>query len=174
MKRLIVAVVFLALSGIAAFAYGGGGVFSGEQVMVEPYNNIGFPLETHGGYGYGVDRRGIRTGGFGMVVFSEDYDALAGAFGGFVTGAQQRIGPFTASINLWTGFGYINSAMIEIPGYAGFIAEANGEVGFALLPWLQLSIYAGMQALGGFDMTDLLTQVRYAPVIGSRVTWGSF
>jgi hypothetical protein len=174
MRRFLVAIALVTLIGLSAFAYGGGGVFSSEQVVIEPYNNIGLQLETHGGYGYGVDRRGIRTGGFGMVVYSDDQHELAGAFGGFITGAQQRIGPFTASINLWSGVGYINPVMIDIPGYAGFIAEANAEVGFAPLPWFQLSLYAGMQAFGGFDIADILTQVRYSPVIGSRVTWGGF
>ena len=174
MKRFAIAVALAFLVAVGAFAHGGGGVFSGEQLMIESYNNIGVPLVAHGGYGYGASHDGIRHGGFGMVLASDEFDTVAGAFGGIVTGAQRSIGPFMASINLWSGVGYINPDLLDIPGYAGFMAELTAEAGFAPLPWFQVSLYAGMQAFGGFDLSEFLTQVRYAPVIGSRVTWGSF
>ena len=53
-------------------------------------------------------------------------------------------------------------------------AEADLEAGFAVLPWFQLSVYGGMQVIGGFDPATLLQTALYSPVVGARFTWGGF
>jgi hypothetical protein len=159
---------------MSVFAHGGGGVFSGEQIIIDGYNNMPVRLETSGGYGYGAGRSGTRTGGFGMVLHADDYGHVAGAFGGFITGKQYSIGPFMFSGNLWTGVGYVNPAVLDVPGSVGFIGEATVEAGFAPISWFQIGIYAGMQAIGVLDGFESFNSARYAPIAGTRVTWGSF
>jgi hypothetical protein len=158
----------------AASAYGGGGFFQASQVAIPGYSNVPALAEVHGGYGYGASRGGSRYGGFGLAVEDAGSDKLIGAFGGVISGHQVRTGPFTLSVNVWSGIGYVNPDIVLVPGAVGFFAEATGEAGFAILPWMQLSVYAGYQAIGPFDPSMLFTNTLYTPVIGSRLTWGSF
>jgi hypothetical protein len=174
MKRVVVVLLLLGAIGGSAFAYGAGGFFSGEYLPADGYTNIGRQFETHGGFGYGAGRDGIRHGGFGLVITGDEFGDVAGAFGGLFTGAQYATGPFTLSINLWTGAGYINPEMFPIQDYVGYIAEGTLEAGFAPLPWFQMSAYVGMQALGSFDAAALFSDICYTPVVGTRLSWGSF
>lgn len=171
MKRLIMTAVLIGMVS-AAFAYGGGGLFSGHHVAYPGYYSIDRGIEYSGGYGYGTDRDGRRSGGFGLVMNSSEQ--FVGAFGGAIQGHQVRLGPVTLSANIWTGFGYLSPQISGSPISFGFVAEATAEAGFAVLPWLQLSFYGGAQAIGPFDLVHLVDTVNYSPILGTRLTWGSF
>ena len=174
MKRTTIIVLLTAVVGVGAFAYGGGGFFQGDYLPVPHYSNIERDAEITGGYGYGADRRGSRYGGFGVAIHDTRNNELIGAFGGVISGSQLRTGPLTLSLNLWTGVGYVNADVIPSRYATGYLVEADAEAGFAILPWMQMSLYAGMQAIGSFDAAQLISSARYMPVIGSRLTWGSF
>ena len=173
-KRIIVTAVLMTASAFAAFAYGGGGFFQATQMSFPTYSNIGNVAEVNGGYGYGASRDGARYGGFGLAVTDPATESLMGAFGGVISGRQMRTGPFTLSLNVWGGVGYVDPSYAAVPASVGFFTEASAEAGFAILPWMQLSVYGGYQAIGPFDPALLFTGTRYAPVVGSRLTWGSF
>lgn len=174
MKRITATIVLLTLTVVMAFAYGGGGVFQGTQAAFPGYTNMTTSAEIHGGYGYGASRSGQRTGGFGLWLSEQNTGDFLGAFGGVISGRQLRTGPFTMSLNAWGGVGYATPELVQVPAGVAFLAEANAEVGFAVLPWLQISIYGGYQAIGPFDPATVFTDTRYVPVFGSRVTWGDF
>ena len=174
MKRLTGIVVMVVLAAGSVSAYGGGGFFQGHYVFVPEYSNVELEAEVAGGYGYGADRDGSRHGGFGLVVHDTGADALIGAFGGVISGSQLRAGPLTLSLNLWSGIGFVNPEIVAGSPGVGYFLEADAEAGFALLPWLQFSVYGGMQALGSFDARTLISGARYSPVVGSRLTWGGF
>jgi hypothetical protein len=109
-----------------------------------------------------------------MVLVDGEIDEFLGGFGGVISGRQMRTGPITLSLNVWSGIGYASPELLQAPGGVAFLAEANGEVGFAMLPWLQISLYGGYQAIGTFDPAAMFASTRYAPVVGGRVSWGSF
>ena len=165
---LLVAVV------VAASAYGGGGIFQATQMAIPGYTNMDSVAEVQGGYGYGASRGGRRHGGFGLTVSDTETGEFLGVFGGVISGWQTRTGPVTLSLNIWSGVGYASPDLIQAPAGVTFLGEANAEAGFAVLPWLQISVYGGYQAIGSFDPSTMFANTRYAPVIGSRVTWGSF
>lgn len=173
-KRTIVVAVLLTAVVFVAAAYGGGGFFQGSHMAIPGYTNLDAAGEVHGGYGYGAGRRGARYGGFGLTVTDARSEELIGAFGGVISGRQMRTGPFTLSANAWSGIGYVNPDYLLVPGGVGFFAEITAEAGFAILPWMQLSVYGGYQAVGPFDPALLFTNTLYTPVVGSRLTWGSF
>jgi hypothetical protein len=158
----------------SAFAYGGGGFFQGSYYQIPEYSNIDREAEIVGGYGYGADRDGSRYGGFGLAIHDVNSAELIGAFGGVISGRQLRTGPLTMSLNLWSGLGYVNPRVLGTPVGMGFLIEADAEAGFAVLPWLQLSVYAGVQAIGSLDPASFVSGARYTPVVGSRLTWGGF
>lgn len=173
-KRILIAAVLVCTVMVAASAYGGGGVFQASQLILPGYTNMGSPAGVHGGYGYGASRGGRRYGGFGLAIEDQVSGEFLGGFGGVITGHQVRTGPFTLSLNIFSGIGYASPALLEVPAGVAFFAEANAEAGFAVLPWLQMSVYAGYQAIGSMDPAELFIGTRYAPVVGSRLTWGSF
>ncbi len=173
-KRTIVVAVLMTASVFAVSAYGGGGFFQATHMTLPGYSNLSSGGEVRGGYGYGASRSGARYGGFGLVATDTGSEDVLGAFGGVISGRQMRTGPFTLSVNAWSGVGYVNPEYIAVPGNVGFFAEANLEAGFAILPWMQLSVYAGYQAMGPFDPQLLFSHTLYTPVIGSRLSWGSF
>ena len=174
MKRIATVLVLMVMVAGMAAAYGGGGFFQASSVPVPDYSNTGRNADIVGGFGYGADRGGTRYGGFGLAIHDETDESLVGAFGGVISGSQLRTGPFTVSVNLWTGIGYVNPRLIRSSAGFGYFAEATGEAGFAVLPWLQLSVYGGMQAIGSLDAASIVSSARYAPVVGSRLTWGHF
>ncbi|HKJ84983.1 MAG TPA: hypothetical protein VKA06_02850 [Spirochaetia bacterium] len=174
MKRLaLTGLLVVAMAGMAS-AYGGGGFFQGSYLPVPEYSNVGRTAEITGGYGYGADRHGTRRGGFGLAIHDAASNDLIGAFGGVISGSQVRTGPLTLSLNLWSGVGYVSPAVVDSPVGFGYFLEADAEAGFALLPWFQLSVYAGMQALGSFEASSIVSSARYTPVVGSRLSWGGF
>lgn len=174
MKRTIGLILLTVLVASGVSARGGGGVFQGAYYPIEDYSNVDRDVRIIGGYGYGVDRGGARHGGFGLVIHDADTSELVGAFGGVVSGRQLRSGSLTLSVNLWTGVGYVNSWFVSSPVGVGYLAEAAAEVGLALLPWFQVGVYGGMQAVGSLDPAHLISSARYAPVLGTRLTWGRF
>ena len=173
MKRMTAVTGLLVMVAVAASAYGGG-FFQGAYFPVQHYTNMNREAEIVGGYGYSADRDGSRHGGFGIAIHDARSDELIGAFGGVISGSQVRTGPLTLSLSLWSGIGYVNPAVVHSPVRLGYFLEADAEAGFALLPWFQLSVYAGMQAMGSFDASALISSARYTPVVGSRLSWGSF
>ncbi len=174
MKRVIgvFALMVLVISGVCA--RGGGGVFHGAYYLVQEYTNVDRDVRIVGGYGYGVDRGSVRHGGFGLVIHDRDTSELVGAFGGVISGRQLRTGSLTLSVNLWTGVGYVNPWVVSSPAGVGYFAEAAAEAGLTLLPWFQVGVYGGMQAIGSLDPPYLISSARYAPVLGTRLTWGRF
>ncbi len=158
----------------SAFAYGGGGFFRGRSIPFDRYTNLPVDVEIVGGYGYGANRCGTRHGGFGYVMHEEGTDDLIGAFGGVISGSQLTMGPLTVSLNLWTGVGYVDPHIVQSRIGVGYLLEANAEAGIAILPWFQIAVYGGMQAIGSFDARALISSARYTPVVGTRFTWGGF
>lgn len=173
-KKMALAGIMLVAVVVVASAYGGGGFFQGTQMALPGYTNMDSDAEVQGGYGYGASRGGRRYGGFGLAISDPATDEFLGAFGGVISGRQTRIGPVTLSLNIWSGVGYASSELIQAPAGVAFLAEANAEAGFAVLPWLQISVYGGYQAIGSFDPSDMFANTKYAPVMGGRVTWGGF
>jgi len=172
-KRTVIVVLMVILAATSVFAYGGGGVFQASQFAIPGYTNMGQTADISGGYGYGASRGGRRYGGFGLVMTDAATGEFLGGFGGVLTGQQLRTGPFTLSANIYSGIGHASESLL--PGTpVAFFAEISGEAGFAVLPWLQISVYGGYHAVGPLDATMIFETTRYAPVIGSRVTWGSF
>lgn len=184
-RLTIAAVALLLFAAVGAFADGAGGVTHGMQYLDldQCYDLDGgwytadVGLQTVGGFGYGVRRHGERVGGFGLAFYSDDPTIeFAGGVGGLINGQQISVGPLTAAAVLWTGVGCLTS---DAPGLAGDWVVAFGEldleVGWAVLPWMQVTGYAGMQVMGnvtgGHPLQEFLF---YTPVVGVRVAWGSF
>jgi len=173
-KKVALTGIMLVAVVVAASAYGGGGFFQGTQIAIPGYTNVDVAADVQGGYGYGVSKSGRRHGGFGMYVSDAETDEFLGGFGGVISGWQMRTGPLTLGLNIWSGVGYASTELISAPAGLAFLAEANAEAGFAVLPWLQISVYGGYQAIGRFDPSTMFANTRYVPVIGGRVTWGGF
>lgn len=174
MKRSILITGLIVLVAGFGFAYGGGGFFQGNYFSVPDYTNMNRDAEIVGGFGYGSSRDGSRHGGFGLAIHDAESEELIGAFGGVISGSQLRTGPLTLSLNLWTGVGFVNPDVVNSPVGFGYFIEADAEAGFAILPWFQVGLYAGMQAIGSVDPSNLISSARYTPVVGSRFTWGRF
>ena len=173
-KKIVLAGIMLVAVVAVAAGYGGGGFFGGTQIPYVGYSNIDSMAAVEGGYGYGASRGGARYGGFGISITDQETDEFLGGFGGVITGRQLRTGPFTLSANIWSGIGYASPELLSATSGVAFFAEANAEAGFAVLPWLQISIYGGYQAIGSFDPAAMFANTRYTPVVGGRVTWGAF
>jgi hypothetical protein len=173
-RRFLVAAVLVVCVTLSAAAYGGGGIFQAEHFVLPGYTNAPGPAEVHGGYGYGASRGGRRYGGFGLVIKDQETGGFAAGFGGVMTGRQLRRGPFTVSANLYSGIGHANADLLQSSSPVAFFAEANAEAGLAILPWLQISVYGGYQAVGPMDLSTMFPGAIYAPVFGTRVTWGNF
>jgi hypothetical protein len=102
MDRILVAAVAIAVLAAAdAWAGGGGGaggVTHGCQYLDNGWYSVDVSENTVGGFGYGVNRRGERIGGFGLAFFSTDPSVeFEGGVGGLINGQQISIGPLTAA-----------------------------------------------------------------------------
>ena len=173
-RTILTAVMAVAVAVSTVYAYGGGGFFHGSLVPYDELTSHGVVAETRGGFGYGVNRCGVRHGGFGIVVRDEAGDTLLGAFGGIITGRQIRMRPFTMSANLWTGIGFVGAPVAGPRSGFGYFAEATAEAGVALLPWMQVALYGGMQAMGSLDPVSIVESTMYSPVAGMRFVFGRF
>jgi hypothetical protein len=176
-KILVLAAAFAVLPLSMAAAGGAGGFTWGQQVFDSQLSNYDVQGSYSGVYGYGVTRRGQRIGGFAMAVNSSSPNGtLEGGFAGIITGQEMRAGPFIAAVNLWMGFGGLN-ATPALPTESSFalFGELDLELGLGFISWMELTGYAGMQAVtsvaGG---RPLFSSVMYTPVFGVRVAWGSF
>jgi hypothetical protein len=173
MKRILLSVTILLTISFGAFAYSGGGTFEGRFYPYPRLSNTSVPASISGGFGYGTGRAGSRTGGFGLIITDSYTEEFYGAFGGLISGQQLRLGPVTGSINAWTGVGYLSPRFGTDSGVA-FYGELTGEVGVALISWMQASVYAGMNAVGTFEELLEFHRSTYSPVLGLRFTWGRF
>ncbi len=173
-KRTLFAVMMVAATAASVFAYGGGGFFQGNLLPYQELTSHGVVAETRGGFGYGVNRCGVRHGGFGIVIRNSADNELIGAFGGIISGRQVRVRPITLSANLWTGIGFIGTPVASRHSGFGYFAEATGEAGVALLPWMQVALYGGMQAMGRLDPVSIVESTMYSPVAGMRFVFGRF
>lgn len=178
LKIVFFSAVILAFPLSFAFAGGAGGVMWSDQRYVSGLASTTGQMSSVGGFGYGVSSGGQRTGGFGFALYSPaGTDSLAGGVGGIIVGQEAHAGPFMAAINLWTGLGGISAAPNGVEtGYAVLFGEANLELGAAVTPWMQLVLYGGLQGFADISPgKGIGTEVlRYAPVIGMRLSWGSF
>jgi hypothetical protein len=176
------ALAIAALAASSAWAGGGGGaggVTHGFQYLELDRGLYSLDLQenTVGGFGYGVNRNGERSGGFGLAFFSDDPSiVLEGGVGGLINGQQFSIGPLTAAAVAWTGIGCLRT---DVPGIAGswvvLFLEADVEIGWAITPWLQLAGYAGMQLMTNLSPGDVFEgMLFYTPTVGVRIAWGSF
>ncbi|MFW5801562.1 MAG: hypothetical protein ACOCVC_05990 [Spirochaeta sp.] len=181
-KTALFAVAGLLMSS-AVFGLGGGGIYWGESTIVPrsiidaDLRNTDAQFTYTGGYGYGVDSYGQRTGGFGVIISSSESspEELFGAFGGGITGTQMRMGPVTASLNLMMGIGGFGGSMVPRGGGLSILGEANAEIGVRVLGFMQVSLFAGLQGISRVGMPQrMYDSFVYAPVVGTRLTWGSF
>jgi len=177
-RIVFLVLVILALPLSFAFAAGAGGVTWSDQRYVSGLSNTTVTSSEIGGFGYAVNREGLRTGGFGYAIYSPSgTQALAGGVGGVILGQEGHTGPLTFAANLWTGLGGISATFSGTrTGHAIVFGEANLELGVAVTPWMQLSMYAGMQGMADVDpQSGVGTQLAsYWPVVGMRLSWGSF
>jgi hypothetical protein len=173
---LVLAALVLPLS--LAFAGGAGGVTWSDQHYISGLSSSTLATSEVGGFGYRVSRGGMRTGGFGYAIYSQPgADSLAGGVGGVILGQEGRSGPFTVAANIWTGIGAVSATFSGTHAdHVVLFGEANVELGIAVTPWMQLSAYAGMQGIAGVDPRTGIggELVRYSPVAGMRLSWGSF
>ena len=186
MKRLTILIAaYLLFFAISAFADGGGGMMFGYQATDYPFlenygirdNDLG--LIYYGGYGYGIDRRGNITGGFGVAIMDPGMEetGISGGFGGVINGYRLIKRPLTIDALLFTGFGGISTGTYETEsggsGFFGLFLELDLEVGIPVTSWFMPVIYAGYQVIGNLIPGDFFSHfISYAPVIGGRVSWG--
>lgn len=166
-RFLIISIIFISITNIC-FATAGGGIFYGDYLYNSEFSNSDLRgAEVFGGYGYGTDRDGVRSGGFGIVMSSPDEEDndFYGAFGGVITGHETKIGPIIVASNLWAGLGGSNM------GFSGF-GELNGEVGVPIFSWFLIQGYCGIQYIA--PIKDFLDSGIYSPIAGVRLVWGSF
>jgi len=172
------ALLLALLAASPAVAGGAGGVLQGKQRFDPQFANYDLDTQYVGGFGYGVSDHGQRTGGFGLAFFSEpDAGRFSGGVGGVLTGQEFRIGPFEVAANLWTGIGAVakESLLGQPDGWFVLFGQADVEVGLAILPWWQISSYAGVQLMANLAPGDPFEGLLvYTPVIGVRMAWGGF
>ena len=176
-RMVILAAALSVLPLSIAFAGGAGGLTWGQQFFDPALSNSDFPGTFSGGYGYGVTGHGQRIGGFGLAVRSlSPTGGLDGGFGGLILGQEAHGGPFLFALNLWTGVGGL-SANPALPGKGSLalFEELDVELGLGFIPWMELTGYAGMQAIMRVGSgSPLFRGALYTPVLGVRVAWGSF
>jgi hypothetical protein len=171
MKKLpLLLVCLLLLPAALAMAGGAGGVGFSGQYFHPTLSSADLGMTSLAGFGYGVGSDGSRVGGFGAAFFSASGDA-AGGVGGMLIGHEWTSGPVVVALTLWGGVGGGGWAG---NGYMLAYGAAHAELGFWVLPWMQLSAYVGYEALGNvlpgvpFSRAFLRT-----PVLGMRISWGS-
>jgi len=174
-KRVVSAIFFL-IAAASLWAEGGGGVFWGRQRYHSEFANRDIAFCYSGGYGYGVKSGGTRVGGFGMGIHDESNAAdLTGGVGGIITGQQAALGPIMLSMNALLGVGGIRADFGQPASYFAYFGELDAELGVRVVEWMQISLYGGMTLFGNLAPGDPVTDsVVYSPVVGMRLTWGSF
>ncbi len=176
-RRVLCMVLLIVLgASLSVHAGGGGGLTYGAQIYVPQYANRDLVASCFGGFGYGTSWRGQRIGGFGLAILdNSDTEAIAGGFGGVLVGQQVKSGPFTFSLNFWSGLGGASTSFGDPRGFFGLFMEANVEIGLSIVPWMQFVGYAGMQTVSNLiPGLPFLGTLVYTPVFGTRIVWGSF
>jgi hypothetical protein len=173
-RRIVVVAAALALLPLSAsFARGAGGVTWGQQYFDSQLASNDLQATMNGVFGYSTSRGGQRIGGFAMAVHGPFVD---GGFVGAIAGQEMRTGIFSAGMNLWTGFGGLSASPVTLAGGSfALFGELDLELGFGFIPGVQLTGYAGMQAMMGIPAgRPSFEDVMYTPVFGLRIAWGSF
>lgn len=184
MKRKLLVTAFFALVPLASLlADGAGGLLCGFQTSAYPFLqnvrvvNNNFGLAYYGGYGYSVHNHLIH-GGFGYVMTDPSgQTAVAGGFGGFITGVRIVEFPISLSIMSWTALGGLHTEALDWHGTGrGFLVaseELTLELGVPIARWFMPVAFAGYQVAGnlapGQPFQDF---VSYTPVVGLRFVWG--
>jgi hypothetical protein len=170
---MMVAAALALIPVSASFARGAGGLSWGQQYFDSQLASYDLQATTNGVFGYSTTRGGQRIGAFAMAVNGPTVD---GGFVGAITGQEMRTGIFSAGVNLWTGFGGISASPIALSGGSfALFGELDLELGFGFIPGMQLTGYAGMQAMMGIHAgRPAFSDVMYTPVFGLRIAWGSF
>jgi hypothetical protein len=170
-----VALAVLPLSFAAA--RGAGGVTWGQEYFTPSLSNFDLPTMYSGAYGYSVTRDGQRIGGFVLGLHSSaDSPSFDAGFVGLITGQETHLGPAIGAVNLWTGFGGMSAnPVLNTPESFALFGELDLELGFGFTRGVQLTGYAGMQAIVSVvEGQPLFHNVMYSPVLGLRLAWGSF
>jgi hypothetical protein len=172
---LAAALAILPLSVLSA--RGAGGITWGQEYFDPSLSNFDLQATYSGAYGYSITRDGQRIGGFALGIRSSapsaEFDA---GFVGFITGQEVHFGPVMGAVNLWMGFGGMSaSPVLNTPDCFALFGQIELEMGFGFTHGMQLTGYAGMQAIAGVrDGQPLFGNVMYTPVLGLRLAWGSF
>jgi|GEM_PF-2736873 len=175
-RTIILAAILTLLPLSMACAGGAGGLTWGQQYFDSQLSNSDSQGTFSGAYGYGVTRHGQRIGGFAIAERSSPPNGtLNGGFAGLITGQELHAGPFLLAVNLWTGVGAL-SPDPALPGAGSFalFGELDLELGLGFISWMEVTGYAGMQAVTRVTKGGLFTGSMYTPVLGVRVAWGSF
>ena len=177
MKKFMSLIVFIVPLVTAAADNGGGGIISGTHLNYGQFANYELKATYFGGFGYGASDRGTRVGGFGVTILdNSDEHLLIGGFGGTIVGQEFTAHPVTVAATSWTGLGGIAADLQGgRGGYFAFMEEISFEAGIAVVPWMQIVMYAGFQIIGsilpGFMFNEAFS---YTPTFGLRIAFGSF
>ncbi len=175
-----VAIAVVAVPGVWAHGGGGaGGITHGFQYLELEGDWYSADVQENavGGFGYGVNRRGERVGGFGLAFYSEDPAIeFEGGVGGLINGQEFSIGPLTAAVMAWTGIGCLKTDVAGMSGsWTTLFLEADVEIGGAVTRWMQVTGYAGMQLMTNLSPGEPFEgMLFYTPTVGVRIAWGSF
>jgi len=175
-KVILLAAALIVLPLSLACAGGAGGLTWGQQYFDSRLSNVDSQGTFSGAYGYGVTRHGQRIGGFALAVRSlAPNGALNGGFAGLITGQEMHAGPFLLAVNLWTGVGGLTpDPDLPAAGSLALFGELDLELGLGFISWMEVTGYAGMQAVTRAARGGGFTGSMYTPVLGVRVAWGSF
>jgi len=202
---ILLVLLFGAAGGVVASPGGGGGVEYFTNLGNTPVSKLGLPTNWLvdlppgsvygiGGFGYGIDRHGWKTGGFGRAIFANGLSldlpdgsaavtGAVGGIGGVISGTQCRIGPIDLSINCRMGLGGIAVTQKNltaaspystlVSGVVLVYGSLEGELGLLVFPATMVSVFAGIDALVPVPYPGSLTALP-APMAGLRITWGRF
>lgn len=183
MKK-IYAVLFMCAS-LMMFAEGAGGVMYGNWTGSALFSNTDADIEFTAGFGYGVDEKGFKTGGFGLYLSEEDrYNSFAfsGAYGGLISGYQYSLDPVYIGLDLWAGIGYTQDSYDYTTntsrfGGVSFMGLISAEAGVQVFPWMAIALVGGVQAILPFSEIRHLDEGSsslYSTFLALKVSWGSF
>ncbi len=176
-KILVLSVALAVLPLSVVSARGGGGITWGQEYFNPSLSNFDLQTTYSGAYGYGVMHDGQRIGGFALGLRSSAPSSDFGAgFVGVITGQEVHLGRVMGAVNLWTGLGGMRaSPVLSTPDCFALFGQVELELGFGFTRVMQLTAYAGMQAIAAVvDGRPLFSEVMYTPVLGLRLAWGSF
>lgn len=176
------AVMFV--SGVAA-ADGAGGAFWGSQVLTYPgiaeenlpFDSTGDQMMYTGGMGYGIDRAGNVTGGFGVGYTDPDNpDSFNAGFGGLIRGKRLMKRPVNIIALLYFGVGGVSggaSAPENLQdGVFAVMGELTVEASVPLM-FFHPTFYAGYQVISSVGEGNLGEAfLAYTPTVGFRMLFG--